>query len=124
PSGDSCSSSIPAWRSRFQSALPGAGLQRVGATRIALKRRHPVSVPTRLQRRVYRGLPASVPPGPRNPLGTRALDLTTPNIRIHGTNDDSHIDAAKSDGCFRVYNRDVELLFDWVKVGTRVPIVR
>jgi lipoprotein-anchoring transpeptidase ErfK/SrfK len=99
-------------------------LQRIGATHIAMKRRDPTWVPTGLQHRVYRRLPHAMGPGPKNPLGTRALNLTIPMIRIHGTNDDAYIGAAKSDGCFRMYNRDIEFLFEVVSVGTKVVIVR
>ena len=100
------------------------GLQRVGQTRITLKRRDPTWIPTRLQHRVYRHLPAVVPPGPDNPLGTRALNLGINMIRIHGTNDDTVVGHQKSDGCFRMYNEDIEFLFELVSVGTRVVILR
>ena len=32
-----------------------------------------------------KSLPKSIPPGPGNPLGTRAMNLNSPGIRIHGT---------------------------------------
>src|SRR5439155_25263324 len=35
--------------------------------------------------------PATIPPGPGNPLGTRALYLDASGIRIHGTPEDSSI---------------------------------
>ena len=37
------------------------------------------------------GEPAEIGPGPGNPLGTRALYLDAPGIRIHGTPEDSSI---------------------------------
>lgn len=100
------------------------GLQRLGQTQVVLKRREPVWVPTALQHRVYRNLPSSVGPGPKNPLGTRALNLTIPNIRIHGTNDEKSIGGAQSDGCFHMHNRDIEFLFERVSVGAKVTILR
>jgi lipoprotein-anchoring transpeptidase ErfK/SrfK len=100
------------------------GLQRLGQTQVVLKRRDPIWVPTALQHRVYRNLPSSVGPGPKNPLGTRALNLTIPNIRIHGTNDEKSIGGALSDGCFHMHNRDIEFLFEHVAVGAKVTILR
>jgi lipoprotein-anchoring transpeptidase ErfK/SrfK len=66
--------------------------------------------------------PAMIPPGPDNPLGTRALDLSVPGIRIHGTPSDSSIGHAASHGCIRMHIPDSEDLFDRVDVGTRVII--
>jgi lipoprotein-anchoring transpeptidase ErfK/SrfK len=65
-------------------------------------------------------LPASIPPGPGNPLGTRALNLDAPGIRIHGTEANSSIGTAASHGCIRMHMPDVEELYDLVEVGTTV----
>lgn len=108
----------------FTIGVARRNLQRLGPTHVILKRRDPTWVPTALQHRVYRNLPGSVGPGPKNPLGTRALNLTIPMIRIHGTNDDNAIGEALSDGCFRMYNRDIEYLFEIVPVGTKVTILK
>jgi lipoprotein-anchoring transpeptidase ErfK/SrfK len=70
------------------------------------------------------GMPASIPPGPSNPLGTRALNLDAPGIRIHGTTKDSSIGTAASHGCMRMHRWDIEDLYDRVEVGTPVFIVR
>jgi lipoprotein-anchoring transpeptidase ErfK/SrfK len=51
------------------------GIQFYGRTRITQKRKAPTWTPTPNQRRLYKNLPASVPPGPKNPLGSRALNL-------------------------------------------------
>jgi lipoprotein-anchoring transpeptidase ErfK/SrfK len=66
--------------------------------------------------------PDFIPPGPDNPLGTRALDLDAPGIRIHGTPDDASIGTYASHGCIRMHIPDAEDLFDRVAVGTRVII--
>jgi lipoprotein-anchoring transpeptidase ErfK/SrfK len=66
--------------------------------------------------------PAMIPPGPDNPLGTRALDLDAPGIRIHGTPDDASIGLHASHGCIRMHIPDSEDLFGRVPVGTRVII--
>lgn len=68
-------------------------------------------------------MPASIPPGPSNPLGTRALNLNAPGIRIHGTTKISSIGTAASHGCMRMVRRDVEDLYERVDVGTKVFIV-
>lgn len=69
------------------------------------------------------GMPASIPPGPGNPLGTRAMNLNADGIRIHGTSNTGSIGSAASHGCMRMLRHDVEELFDLVKVGTKVFIV-
>jgi L,D-transpeptidase ErfK/SrfK len=66
--------------------------------------------------------PAMIPPGPDNPLGTRALDLSAPGIRIHGTPDDASIGHYASHGCIRMHIPDSEDLFGRVQVGTTVII--
>jgi lipoprotein-anchoring transpeptidase ErfK/SrfK len=68
------------------------------------------------------GLPASIPPGPGNPLGTRALYLNAPGIRIHGTYDSGSIGTYASHGCIRMNIADVEALYPLVPIGTRVII--
>jgi lipoprotein-anchoring transpeptidase ErfK/SrfK len=67
-------------------------------------------------------LPASIPPGPGNPLGTRALYLNAPGIRIHGTYDTSSIGTHASHGCIRMLIPDVEQLYPLVPIGTRVIV--
>ena len=70
------------------------------------------------------GLPAVVPGGPGNPMGTRALYITAPGlIRIHGTTSPDSIGRYASHGCIRMHNEQVEELFDLVPVGTKVIIV-
>ncbi|MGE5508186.1 MAG: L,D-transpeptidase [Chitinophagales bacterium] len=64
-----------------------------------------------------------VPPGPQNPLGTRWLGLSLPEVGIHGTNNPSSIGHPVSGGCIRMRNADVEELFGLVSVGTRVDLI-
>lgn len=67
--------------------------------------------------------PLVVPPGPGNPMGTRAFYLSAPGLtRIHGTNDPSSIGHYASHGCIRLFIPDVEALYDLVPVGTHVLI--
>jgi lipoprotein-anchoring transpeptidase ErfK/SrfK len=70
-----------------------------------------------------RNEPDIIPPGPDNPLGTRALDLNAPGIRIHGTPADYSIGTYASHGCIRMHIPQSEELFGLVGVGTPVIIV-
>ena len=69
------------------------------------------------------GEPAEIPPGPGNPLGTRALYLDAPGIRIHGTYDSSSIGTYASHGCIRMNIDDSEQLYPIVPIGTPVLII-
>jgi L,D-transpeptidase ErfK/SrfK len=72
-------------------------------------------------------LPEVVPPGPHNPLGTRALYLDLPGeYRIHGTDVDKiyGIGMQITHGCVRMYPEDVESLYDVVPLKTSVYIVK
>lgn len=66
-------------------------------------------------------LPASIPPGPSNPLGVRAINWTAPAIRFHGTTNVASLGHQASHGCVRLSNDDVIQLYDLIEVGT--PIV-
>lgn len=68
-------------------------------------------------------MPASIGPGPTNPLGTRALNLSAPGIRFHGTTNLGSIGTAASHGCMRMRRSDIEDLYERVKVGTKVHII-
>lgn len=69
-------------------------------------------------------LPRHMAGGPDNPLGARALYLGSSLYRIHGSNEPETIGQAVSSGCIRMVNEDVIDLYDRVKVGTRVVVVR
>lgn len=59
-----------------------------------------------------------------NGFGTRWLGLDVPwgLYGIHGTNKPWTVGTEASGGCIRMFNEDVEQLYDWVKVGTVVRI--
>lgn len=68
-------------------------------------------------------LPAVVPGGPGNPMGTRAIYIDAPGlIRIHGTSDPASIGRYASHGCIRMQNADVEHLFESIRVGMHVIV--
>jgi lipoprotein-anchoring transpeptidase ErfK/SrfK len=68
-------------------------------------------------------MPATIAGGPGNPLGTRALYLDAPGIRIHGTYDSGSIGTYASHGCVRMLISDVEELYEIVPIGTPAHIV-
>jgi peptidoglycan hydrolase-like protein with peptidoglycan-binding domain len=63
-----------------------------------------------------------IPPGVNNPLGTRWIGTSAPNIGFHATPADYSIGHAASHGCMRMHRADVERLYDLVRVGTPVDI--
>jgi lipoprotein-anchoring transpeptidase ErfK/SrfK len=68
------------------------------------------------------GEPLVIPPGPGNPLGTRAMALNAPGILIHGSYATGSIGSYASHGCIRMAIWDAEDIFPRVPVGTRVLI--
>lgn len=62
------------------------------------------------------------PDSPENLLGTRWLGFDKKSYAIHGTRHPGTIGTAASHGCVRMHNREVEELFEWVQVGTKVII--
>lgn len=71
-----------------------------------------------------KSLPARIGPGPSNPLGTRALNVSAPGIRIHGTKNTASLGTAASHGCIRMSINDSEELFELVDKGTPVAIIQ
>lgn len=74
-------------------------------------------------RRERPDLPAVVPPGPDNPLGSHALRLSDRSLLIHGTNRPWGIGMRSSHGCIRLYPEDIPVLYRAVPRGTSVAIV-
>jgi lipoprotein-anchoring transpeptidase ErfK/SrfK len=69
-------------------------------------------------------LPRFMAGGPTNPLGARAMYLGGSLYRIHGSNEPHTIGQAVSSGCIRMTNEDVADLYERVRVGTRVIVIR
>jgi lipoprotein-anchoring transpeptidase ErfK/SrfK len=65
-----------------------------------------------------------VPPGVNNPLGTRWMGLSVGGVGIHGTPSAYSIGYSASHGCIRMRIPEAEWLFERVRVGTHVFIVR
>jgi lipoprotein-anchoring transpeptidase ErfK/SrfK len=108
---------------RYPIAVGRQARQWTGVARVAAMVPFPTWQPPATVRRDSPHLPLLVPPGPRNPLGTRALVLDRHEIAIHGTNAPGSIGTAASYGCIRMHNRDVEDLFARVTIGTPVMVM-
>ncbi|MCL5779348.1 MAG: L,D-transpeptidase family protein [Firmicutes bacterium] len=68
----------------------------------------------------------NIPGGsPYNPLGPRWLGLSAPGgpYGIHGNSNVHSIGTYASDGCIRLYNKDILWLYEQVPIGTPVMIV-
>ncbi|HOB35531.1 MAG: L,D-transpeptidase family protein [Firmicutes bacterium] len=61
---------------------------------------------------------------PNDAFGTRWMRLNVPwgGYGVHGTNAPWSIGRVASLGCIRMYNKDVELIYPWIPIGTRVII--
>jgi lipoprotein-anchoring transpeptidase ErfK/SrfK len=74
------------------------------------------------------GVPNYVAPGAENPMGARAMYLYEGNkdtlYRIHGTNQPEYIGHAISSGCIRLTNEDAIDLYNRVKIGTTVTVLK
>jgi lipoprotein-anchoring transpeptidase ErfK/SrfK len=61
------------------------------------------------------------PWGPQ--FGVKWLGLSYPHIGIHGTDHPESIGQAVSEGCIRMYNRDILELYHMLPLGTPVQVV-
>jgi len=98
-------------------------LTRLGRTRVTFKDPEPDWRPTPAMKLRDPDWPDYIPPGPDNPLGTRALHLSWTYYRIHGTHDTRKIGRRSSNGCIGLYNEHIEELFELAKVGTQVLLI-
>jgi L,D-transpeptidase ErfK/SrfK len=99
----------------------------LGRTQVAKKHAAPAwTVPPSIRREhAAKGdpLPAVMPAGPDNPLGSHALRLGWSSILIHGTNKPAGIGMRVSHGCIQLYPEDIAPLFEGAPVGTPVTVV-
>ena len=98
-----------------------------GTTRITSKKANPAWIPPPSIRKEHaqKGdpLPAIVPPGPDNPMGTHVLKLDWPSYAIHGTDKPPSIGLRGSHGCLRMYPEDIVCIYNDVPIGTPVRVV-
>lgn len=95
---------------------------------IGEKRKNPVWRPTKEMKERYfiahgRKLADEVPAGPNNPFGKYALRLGTSVYLLHGSNQRFGIGMRASSGCIRLYDDDIEWLYQHVKINTPVRII-
>jgi len=99
----------------------------LGMTKITALAKNPAWYPPQSVRDEHAAdgdpLPRVVPPGPQNPLGTRAMRLGLPGYLIHGTNRPAGVGMRVSHGCIRMFPEDIEFLFDRIPVNTPVRII-
>lgn len=98
-------------------------LTRRGYTEIVRKREAPDWTPTPAMRERDPSLPAYMPPGPDNPLGTHALYLSWPAYLIHGTHDTRKIGRRSSSGCIGLFNEMIAELYAITPVGAQVRLI-
>ncbi len=99
----------------------------LGRTKITAMAKNPAWYPPKSVREEHAAdgdpLPRVVPPGPKNPLGSRAMRLGIPGYLIHGTNKPAGVGMRVSHGCVRMFPEDIEFLFRHVRVNTPVRII-
>jgi hypothetical protein len=99
-------------------------LTRRGRTEVVQKVVNPPWRPTASMKERNPEWPDFVPGGaPDNPLGVRALYLSWPAYRIHGTHDTRKIGRRSSNGCIGLYNEHILELFDLAQVGSQVLLI-
>ena len=100
------------------------GFEWSGTKTVSNKKEWPAWTPPAQMLKRRPDLPRHMDGGPNNPLGARAMYLGSSLYRIHGSNEPDTIGQAVSSGCIRMTNDDVTDLFERVRVGTRVTVVR
>jgi L,D-transpeptidase ErfK/SrfK len=80
------------------------------------------SIVNRVSNPTYYKTGKVVGPGTTNPVGTRWIGLSAKGYGIHGTDAPASIGYAKSHGCIRLRNQDIERLFERVRAGDVVEL--
>jgi len=95
-----------------------------GTSTITDKREWPDWTPPAEMLRRRPDLPHHMRGGPANPLGARAMYLGDTMYRIHGSNEPHTIGTAATSGCIRLTNDDVIDLYNRVKIGATVIVLK
>lgn len=109
---------------RYAVGVGRPGFEWSGTKSVTQKREWPSWTPPAQMLRRRPDLPRHMKGGLDNPLGARAMYLGGTLYRIHGSNEPETIGQAVSSGCIRMTNEDVVDLYDRVRVGTRVVVLR
>ena len=108
----------------FPIAVPlNDDLTKTGVTKVVRRKELPswTATPDMIARNPE--VPRYIGPGPHNPLGVRALYLGWRYYAIHGTNTPGEIGDRATSGCFRLFNEDIEWLYDNVGLGVPVKVI-
>jgi lipoprotein-anchoring transpeptidase ErfK/SrfK len=108
---------------RYGIGVARDGFEWSGTHRVTRKAEWPTWTPPAEMRRRQPGLPISMPGGPDNPLGARALYIGSTLYRIHGTNEPWSIGQNVSSGCIRMLNEDVIDLYQRVQLNAKVVVL-
>nr|WP_029004507.1 L,D-transpeptidase [Azorhizobium doebereinerae] len=100
------------------------GFQWSGVKTVSAKKEWPSWTPPSQMLKRRPDLPRYMPGGIDNPLGARAMYLGSSLYRIHGSNEPETIGQAVSSGCIRMTNDDVTDLYNRVRVGATVYVLR
>ncbi|KRE11878.1 hypothetical protein ASE63_19195 [Bosea sp. Root381] len=109
---------------RYGVGVGRQGFSWSGTKRVTMKREWPDWRPPAAMLKRRPDLPRYMPGGIDNPLGARAIYLGSSLYRIHGSNEPDTIGAAVSSGCIRMTNRDVTDLYERVRTGAKVVVMR
>ena len=109
---------------RYGVGVGRQGFSWSGTKTVTMKREWPDWRPPAAMLKRRPDLPRHMAGGIDNPLGARALYLGSSLYRIHGSNEPNTIGAAVSSGCIRMTNRDVTDLYERVRIGTKVVVLR
>jgi lipoprotein-anchoring transpeptidase ErfK/SrfK len=109
---------------RYGIGVGRIGFSWAGVTAVSAKKEWPSWTPPSQMLARRPDLPRFMKGGIENPLGARAMYLGSSLYRIHGSNEPETIGQAVSSGCFRMTNDDVVDLYDRVKVGAKVVVLR
>ena len=111
---------------RYPVGVGRAGKQWTGTAYINSKQLRPAWSPPAEVKRDKPSLPNVIAGGsPGNPMGAAAMTLSGGGeYAIHGTNNPGSIGGFVSYGCIRMYNADISELFERVRVGTTVVVIR
>jgi lipoprotein-anchoring transpeptidase ErfK/SrfK len=109
---------------RYGIGVGRVGFSWAGTTAVSAKKEWPDWTPPSQMLHRRPDLPRHMKGGIENPLGARAMYLGSSLYRIHGSNEPETIGQAVSSGCFRMTNDDVIDLYERVKVGSKVIVLR
>ena len=109
---------------RYGVGVGRPGFEWGGVQRISRKAEWPAWTPPPPMLKRRPDLPRYMSGGVNNPLGARAMYLGSSLYRIHGSNEPETIGQAVSSGCIRMTNEDVADLYERVRIGTRVVVLR